>query len=78
MPNVILMGAAGRDFHYFKVYYRQRTQDRVVAFTSAQIPIITERRYPPELAGQLYPEGISIYPAAWASIGCIRSDPWPR
>lgn len=62
MANVIIMGAAGRDFHNFNVYYRQRAEDRVVAFTAAQIPNITDRIYPPELAGHLYPEGISIYP----------------
>ena len=61
MANVIIMGAAGRDFHNFNVYYRQRPQDRVVAFTAAQIPNITNRSYPPELAGDLYPQGIPIY-----------------
>ena len=55
MASVIIMGAAGRDFHNFNVYYRQRPQDRVVAFTAAQIPNITNRTYPPELAGDLYP-----------------------
>ncbi len=64
MANVIIMGAAGRDFHNFNVYYRQRPQDRVVAFTAAQIPNITNRSYPPELAGDLYPDGIPIYPEA--------------
>ena len=62
MANVIIMGAAGRDFHDFNVYYRARAQDRVVAFTATQIPNISGRRYPPELAGELYPGGIPIYP----------------
>jgi predicted GTPase len=62
MSNVVIMGAAGRDFHDFNVYYRDRPQDRVVAFTAAQIPNISGRRYPPELAGELYPDGIPIYP----------------
>ena len=62
MANAIIMGAAGRDFHNFNVYYRQRPQDRVVAFTAAQIPNIINRTYPPELAGDLYPDGIPIYP----------------
>ncbi|MBI2912866.1 MAG: hypothetical protein HYY03_02985 [Chloroflexi bacterium] len=62
MGNVIIMGAAGRDFHNFNVYYRQRPQDRVVAFTAAQIPHIAHRSYPPELAGDLYPKGIPIHP----------------
>ncbi len=62
MANVVIMGAAGRDFHNFNVYYRDRPEDRVVAFTAAQIPNITGRTYPPELAGGLYPAGIPIYP----------------
>jgi predicted GTPase len=62
MANVIIMGAAGRDFHDFNVYYRERPSDRVVAFTAAQIPNIAGRRYPPELAGPAYPEGIPIHP----------------
>ncbi|MGQ9722735.1 MAG: cyclic 2,3-diphosphoglycerate synthase [Candidatus Jordarchaeum sp.] len=56
------MGAAGRDFHNFNVYFRQNAQYEVVAFTAAQIPKIENRVYPPELAGPLYPEGIKIYP----------------
>ena len=62
MANGIIMGAAGRDFHNFNVYYRQRPEDRVAAFTATQIPNITGRIYPPELAGPLYPEGVPIYP----------------
>lgn len=60
--RVIIMGAAGRDFHNFNVYFRQNAQYEVVAFTAAQIPKIENRVYPPELAGPLYPEGIKIYP----------------
>lgn len=59
--RVIIMGAAGRDFHNFNVYFRQNTQYEVVAFTAAQIPNIEGRLYPPELAGSLYPKGIKIY-----------------
>ncbi len=60
--NVIIMGAAGRDFHNFNVYFRDNEQYRVVAFTATQIPDIEGRVYPAELAGSLYPEGIPIYP----------------
>jgi len=63
MPeNVVIMGAAGRDFHNFNVYFRGNRRYRVVAFTAAQIPNIEGRFYPPELAGRLYPGGIPIYP----------------
>ncbi|MGQ9466564.1 MAG: cyclic 2,3-diphosphoglycerate synthase [Anaerolineae bacterium] len=63
MPKrVIIMGAAGRDFHNFNVYFRDNPDYQVVAFTATQIPNIEGRRYPPELAGRLYPEGIPIYP----------------
>jgi predicted GTPase len=58
--NVIIIGAAGRDFHNFNTFYCDREEARVVAFTAAQIPDIAGRRYPPELAGRLYPEGIPI------------------
>ncbi len=58
----IIMGAAGRDFHNFNVYFRDNPAYQVVAFTATQIPNIEERRYPPELTGSLYPEGIPIYP----------------
>jgi predicted GTPase len=60
--RVIIMGAAGRDFHDFNVVYRDDPRYRVVAFTATQIPNIDGRRYPPELAGALYPEGIPIHP----------------
>jgi predicted GTPase len=59
--NVIIMGAAGRDFHNFNVYFRDKEEYNVVAFTATQIPNIEGRIYPPELAGKLYPEGIKIY-----------------
>ena len=59
--NVIIIGAAGRDFHNFNTYYRDNENYNVVAFTAAQIPDIDGRKYPPELAGSLYPEGIPIY-----------------
>jgi predicted GTPase len=60
--RVLILGAAGRDFHNFNVCYRDRLDREVVAFTAAQIPNIAERRYPPELAGSRYPDGIPIYP----------------
>ncbi len=59
--NVIIIGAAGRDFHNFNTYYRGNENYNVVAFTAAQIPDIDGRKYPAELAGALYPEGIPIY-----------------
>ena len=59
--NVIIIGAAGRDFHNFNTYYRDNEQFNVVAFTAAQIPDIDGRKYPAELAGKLYPNGIPIY-----------------
>ncbi|MBU5677640.1 cyclic 2,3-diphosphoglycerate synthase [Alkaliphilus sp. MSJ-5] len=59
--NIIIIGAAGRDFHNFNTYYRNNGNYRVVAFTAAQIPDIDNRRYPTELAGSMYPEGIPIY-----------------
>jgi predicted GTPase len=58
--NVVIIGAAGRDFHNFNTYYRNNGQYNVVAFTAAQIPDIDGRKYPAELAGDLYPEGIPI------------------
>ena len=60
--RVIIMGAAGRDFHNFNVVYRGYSEYEVVAFTATQIPGIADRVYPPELAGSLYPEGIRIVP----------------
>jgi predicted GTPase len=59
--KVIIIGAAGRDFHNFNTYFRDNDTCRVEAFTAAQIPDIDGRRYPPELAGSLYPEGIPIH-----------------
>lgn len=59
--NVIIIGAAGRDFHNFNTYYRDNEAYNVVAFTAAQIPDIDGRKYPSELAGALYPNGIPIY-----------------
>ncbi len=58
----MIMGAGGRDFHNFNVYFRDNPEYKVVAFTAAQIPGIEGRRYPPELAGRLYPDGIPIVP----------------
>ena len=60
--RVIIMGAAGRDFHNFNVYFRENEEYEVVAFTATQIPGIEERTYPPELAGPNYLNGIPIYP----------------
>ncbi|MCE5223302.1 cyclic 2,3-diphosphoglycerate synthase [bacterium] len=60
--NVLIMGAAGRDFHNFNVYFRDNEAYDVKAFTATQIPNIDDRKYPKELAGTLYPKGISIYP----------------
>lgn len=62
MKNAIIMGAAGRDFHNFNVFFRDNKQYRVMAFTATQIPDIEDRKYPAELAGELYPHGIPIYP----------------
>ena len=59
--KVIIIGAAGRDFHNFNTYFRSNPDFQVVAFTAAQIPNIDGRRYPSDLAGTLYPEGIPIY-----------------
>ena len=59
--NVIIIGAAGRDFHNFNTRFRDNDRYIVRAFTAAQIPDIEGRRYPPELAGKLYPEGIPIH-----------------
>jgi predicted GTPase len=67
VEKVIIMGAAGRDFHNFNVYFRDNSRYKVIAFTAAQIPTIEGRLYPPELAGDLYPEGIPIYPEAQLS-----------
>ena len=64
MPPIrtLIMGAAGRDFHNFNTFYRDNPDYEVAAFTATQIPNIEGRKYPPELAGSNYPEGIPIYP----------------
>jgi len=59
--KIIIIGAAGRDFHNFNVFYRDNPSYKVVAFTAAQIPDIADRKYPASLAGGLYPDGIPIY-----------------
>lgn len=60
--RVLILGAAGRDFHNFNTYYRDNEEFEVVAFTATQIPGIDDKKYPAELAGKLYPEGIPILP----------------
>jgi predicted GTPase len=60
--RVLILGAAGRDFHNFNTYYRNNDHYEVVGFTATQIPQIDDRRYPAVLAGKLYPEGIPIFP----------------
>ena len=59
--NVIIIGAAGRDFHNFNIFFRNNPGYNVIAFTAAQIPDINERKYPPGLSGKMYPEGIPIH-----------------
>jgi predicted GTPase len=59
--NIIIIGAAGRDFHNFNTFFRDNEAYNVVAFTAAQIPDIDDRKYPAELAGSLYPDGIPIH-----------------
>ncbi len=61
LKRIVIIGAAGRDFHNFNTIYRGRDDVRVIAFTAAQIPDIDDRRYPAELAGPGYPEGIPIH-----------------
>ncbi len=61
VEKVIIMGAAGRDFHNFNVYFRNNDRYKVLAFTATQIPDIVGRVYPPELAGSLYPKGVPIH-----------------
>jgi len=62
VKKVIILGAAGRDFHNFNIYFRDNQNYNVVAFTAAQIPDIDGRKYPKELSGILYPDGIPVYP----------------
>ena len=64
MRNALIMGAAGRDFHNFNTYFRNNKDIKVIAFTATQIPNIEGRKYPRELAGDNYPDGINIYPEA--------------
>jgi predicted GTPase len=59
---ILILGAAGRDFHNFNVFFRDNPEYEVIAFTATQIPNITDRRYPADLAGELYPDGIPIEP----------------
>jgi predicted GTPase len=76
MPNaptrVVIMGAAGRDFHNFNMVYRDNADYEVIAFTAAQIPNISGRRYPPSLAGTRYPHGIPIIDEAELTTLCRR------
>ncbi len=60
--RILIMGAAGRDFHNFNTCYRNNRSVEVVCFTATQIPDIAGRKYPKALAGKLYPKGIPIYP----------------
>ncbi|MFH0714746.1 MAG: cyclic 2,3-diphosphoglycerate synthase [Candidatus Diapherotrites archaeon] len=62
MRNVLILGAAGRDFHNFNVFYRNNPRYNVVAFTATQIPGIASRTYPRKLAGKRYPKGIPVFP----------------
>ena len=74
MPkNVLIMGAAGKDFHVFNTCYRQDPESRVVAFTATQIPHISDRRYPASLAGKLYPDGVD-----WSRgvLSAFANDPY--
>ncbi|HAM55374.1 MAG TPA: GTPase, partial [Candidatus Rokubacteria bacterium] len=69
---MVILGAGGRDFHNFNVLYRDASAATVVAFTAAQIPGISGRRYPPALAGPRYPEGIPIEDEAELEVLCRR------
>ena len=75
--RVVILGAAGRDFHNFNVVYRDDPAVEVVAFTAAQIPGIADRRYPASLAGRLYPDGIPIVDEAELEALC-RDRPSTR
>ena len=72
VKNIVILGAAGRDFHNFNVVYRDDPTVRVVAFTATQIPGIDGRRYPPELAGARYPDGIRIVAESELETVCRR------
>src|SRR2546428_836968 len=71
--RVLIVGAAGRDFHNFNLVYRGREEYEVVAFTATQIPNIDGRVYPRELAGELYPDGIPFAPPGPKRGGSARS-----
>jgi predicted GTPase len=58
--RILILGAAGKDFHVFNMVYRENANVEVIAFTATQIPDISDRKYPPILAGELYPNGIDI------------------
>ena len=62
--RVLILGAAGRDFHNFNTVFRKNPNYRVVGFTAAQIPDIAGRKYPPVLSGKFYPQGVPIYDEA--------------
>lgn len=72
--RIVIMGAAGRDFHNFNLVYRNSPNDTVIAFTAAQIPNIAGRRYPPALAGSQYPSGIPIVPEEELATLCREHD----
>jgi predicted GTPase len=72
--RIVIVGAAGRDFHNFNTVYRDDAAAEVVAFTAAQIAGIEDRRYPPSLAGRLYPEGIPIGKEAELEALCRAHD----
>lgn len=74
VKRVVICGAAGRDFHNFNAVYRDDATVQVVAFTATQIPGIDDRRYPAELAGQRYPEGIPIVPDEQLETLCLTHD----
>jgi predicted GTPase len=74
MRRVVIMGAGGRDFHDFNTVFREDSDLHVVAFTAAQIPGIDDRRYPPSLAGPLYPRGIPIVPEDELADLILRED----
>ena len=76
MKKVIIMGAAGRDFHNFNTYFRDNPNFQVVAFTATQIPDIEGRQYPAVLAGKLYPDGIPIYAAEETMTAVQRCFPY--
>ena len=80
VEKVIIMGAAGRDFHNFNVYFRDNDRYNVVCFTATQIPDIEGRQYPAELCGKLYPEGIPIYADGGKPCNRLRAcrSGWPQ